>query len=38
LICRVEVISARRYKTIVPEDRFQYMAVYEFESEETLWP
>jgi antibiotic biosynthesis monooxygenase (ABM) superfamily enzyme len=30
------VISARRYKTILPEDRFQYMAVYEFESEETL--
>ena len=30
------VVSARRYKAIVPEDRFQYIAVYEFESEDTL--
>lgn len=30
------VVSARRYKAIVPEDKFQYIAVYEFESEETL--
>jgi antibiotic biosynthesis monooxygenase (ABM) superfamily enzyme len=32
------VVSARRYK---PEDRFQYVTMYEFESEETLerfWP
>ena len=30
------VVSARRYKATQPEDRFQYVAVYEFESEETL--
>ena len=30
------VVSARRYKAIMPEDRFQYVAFYEFESEETL--
>ena len=30
------VVSARRYKAITPEDKFQYIAVYEFESEETL--
>jgi hypothetical protein len=30
------VVSARRYRAIMPEDRFQYVAVYEFESEETL--
>ena len=30
------VVSARRYKAIVPEDKFQYIAVYEFESEATL--
>ena len=30
------VVSARRYRAILPEDRFQYVAVYEFESEETL--
>jgi hypothetical protein len=30
------VVSARRYKAIQPEDRLQYVAVYEFESEETL--
>ena len=29
-------VSARRYKAILQEDKFQYMAVYEFESEETL--
>src|SRR5256712_12900796 len=30
------VVSARRYKAIMPEDKFQYVAMYEFESEETL--
>jgi antibiotic biosynthesis monooxygenase (ABM) superfamily enzyme len=30
------VVSARRYKAIMPEDRFQYVAMYEFESEDTL--
>jgi antibiotic biosynthesis monooxygenase (ABM) superfamily enzyme len=30
------VVSARRYRAILAEDRFQYMTVYEFESEETL--
>jgi antibiotic biosynthesis monooxygenase (ABM) superfamily enzyme len=30
------VVSARRYKATMPEDKFQYIAVYEFESEETL--
>ena len=30
------VVSARRYQALLPEDKFQYMAVYEFESEETL--
>lgn len=30
------VVSARRYRTTEAADRFQYMAVYEFESEETL--
>jgi antibiotic biosynthesis monooxygenase (ABM) superfamily enzyme len=29
-------VSARRYKAIMGEDRYQYMAVYEFESEDTL--
>ena len=29
-------VSARRYKTILTEDKFQYMAVYEFESEESF--
>ncbi|MFQ5954503.1 MAG: DUF4286 family protein [Kiloniellales bacterium] len=29
-------VSARRYKAIMGEDRHQYMAVYEFESEETF--
>jgi antibiotic biosynthesis monooxygenase (ABM) superfamily enzyme len=30
------VVSARRYKAVLPEDRFQYVALYEFESEDTL--
>jgi antibiotic biosynthesis monooxygenase (ABM) superfamily enzyme len=30
------MVSARRYRAIMPEDRFQYIALYEFESEETL--
>ncbi len=30
------VVSARRYRATAPEDRFQYVTVYEFESEETL--
>ena len=29
-------VSARRYKSILGEDRFQYVAAYEFESEETF--
>src|SRR5947207_4436819 len=29
-------VSARRYKAILGEDRFQYMAVYEFQNETTL--
>ncbi len=29
-------LSARRYKAIMGEDRYQYLAVYEFESEETF--
>jgi hypothetical protein len=29
-------VSARRYKALTPEDRFQYVAMYEFESQETL--
>ena len=29
-------VSARRYKAILGEDKYQYMAVYEFESEETF--
>ncbi len=29
-------VSARRYKAIMGEDRYQYMAVYEFENEETF--
>jgi hypothetical protein len=29
-------VSARRYKAILGEDRYQYMAVYEFESEATF--
>ena len=30
------VVSARRYRATQPEDRFQYVTVSEFESEETL--
>jgi Domain of unknown function (DUF4286) len=29
-------VSARRYKAIMGEDKYQYMAVYEFESEATF--
>ncbi len=29
-------VSAKRYKALLGEDKFQYMAVYEFESEETF--
>lgn len=29
-------VGGRRYKKILGEDKFQYMAVYEFESEETF--
>ena len=29
-------VSARRYRAIMGEDRFQYMAVYEFQDEPTL--
>src|SRR5262245_15534935 len=29
-------VSARRYKKILGEDKFQYMAVYEFASEATF--
>lgn len=29
-------VSARRYKTILGEDTYQYMALYEFESEATF--
>ena len=29
-------VSARRYKAIMGEDEYQYMAVYEFESEATF--
>jgi antibiotic biosynthesis monooxygenase (ABM) superfamily enzyme len=29
-------VSARRYRAILGEDRFQYMAVYEFQDEATL--
>jgi antibiotic biosynthesis monooxygenase (ABM) superfamily enzyme len=29
-------VSARRYKKILGEDKFQYIAVYEFASEETF--
>jgi uncharacterized protein (DUF1330 family) len=29
-------VSARRYRQILGEDRYQYMAVYEFQDEETL--
>ena len=30
------MVSARRYKAIMGEDTFQYLALYEFESEETF--
>jgi hypothetical protein len=29
-------VSARRYRTILAEDRYQYMAVYEFQDEPTF--
>lgn len=29
-------VSARRYKAILGEDKYQYMAVYEFQDEATL--
>ncbi len=29
-------VSARRYRTILGEDRYQYMAVYEFQDEATF--
>ena len=29
-------LSARRYKAILGEDKYQYLAVYEFEDEATL--
>ena len=29
-------VSARRYKAILGEDKYQYMALYEFESEATF--
>lgn len=30
------IVSARRYKAILGEDKFQYIALYEFESQDTL--
>ncbi len=30
-------VSARRYKAILGEDKYQYMAVYEFQDEPTFW-
>ena len=30
------VVSARRYAAIMKEDKFQYIALYEFENEDTL--
>lgn len=30
------ILSARRYKAIMGEDRWQYLACYEFESEDAL--
>lgn len=30
------VVSARRYRSLVGEEKFQYMAVYEFKDQETL--
>lgn len=29
-------VSARRYKSIIGDERFRYMTLYEFESEETF--
>jgi heme-degrading monooxygenase HmoA len=29
-------VSARRYKTILSNDQYQYMTLYEFDSEETF--
>ena len=29
-------VSARRYRKILGDDKYQYMALYEFESEETF--
>jgi hypothetical protein len=29
-------VSARRYRAVMPEDRFQYLALYEFQDEPTL--
>ena len=36
LLCYPGAVSARRYRTILSDDDCQYMAVYEFESEETF--
>jgi heme-degrading monooxygenase HmoA len=36
VLCFPGAVSARRYKTILSDDDYQYMAVYEFESEETF--
>jgi hypothetical protein len=30
-------VSARRYKAILGEDKYQYMAVYELQDEATFW-
>lgn len=30
-------VSARRYRAIMGEDRFQYIAVYEIQDEPTFW-
>ena len=30
-------VSARRYKAIMGEEKYQYMAVYEFKDEATFW-
>jgi uncharacterized protein (TIGR02118 family) len=30
-------VSARRYKAILGEEKYQYMAVYEFADEATFW-
>jgi hypothetical protein len=36
LLCYQGAVSARRYRAILGEDRFQYMAVYEFQDEPTF--